>query len=116
MATKNIVVVGASFAGLLTAHYWLRRLSKATTEGYSLVLIDQSSHFWSKIAAPRAMVTEESVPDKERFLSLRGALAQYEPHLWSLQQARVTGVDFEERTVTTRTSAGTTETIPFHAL
>jgi NADH dehydrogenase FAD-containing subunit len=56
----NIVILGASYAGLLTAHTFLRQAlpqlcTTRTAPAYRVVLIAPSTHLYWNVAAPRAI-------------------------------------------------------------
>lgn len=131
--TRNIVVLGASCAGLSAAHYiakhTLPKLRQAKDGGapYELHLVDQSTHFWWHISAPRAIVSVDEIPHDKAFIPIMDGFKQY-PALKDaihFHHAAASALDPEARTVTLRPSgsgsgsdsASTgTESLPYYAL
>ncbi|KAI4271930.1 MAG: hypothetical protein LQ337_005659 [Flavoplaca oasis] len=84
MATHNIVVIGASYAGLGTAHYLLRHtipsLEKANASSssiYKLTLISATTHFYHKVGAPRFLASPDLIPLSKAFLPIADGFTSY---------------------------------------
>ncbi|CAO1597546.1 hypothetical protein XANCAGTX0491_001353 [Xanthoria calcicola] len=91
MAVHNIVVIGASYAGLGTAHYLLRHtipaLEKATESDsttYKLTLISATTHFYHKVGAPRFLVSPDLIPLSKAFLPIADGFQSYPSSTFNL--------------------------------
>ncbi|KAL8877106.1 MAG: hypothetical protein Q9192_008736, partial [Flavoplaca navasiana] len=91
MATHNIVVIGASYAGLGTAHYLLRHtipsLEKANNSNsrtYKLTLISATTHFYHKVGAPRFLASADLIPLSKAFLPITDGFTSYPPSKFDL--------------------------------
>lgn len=106
MAVHNIVVVGANFAGTGVAHYLLRHTIPALeaqnnhSTTYKVTLISPSTHFFWKIAAPRALAKPDLIPISKTFLPLDDAFKQYSPEKFALVLGSATALDEQRRAVT----------------
>lgn len=120
--TRNIVVLGASWAGLSFAHYYLKHihsLAKTATPNvtYKLVIVDPSTHFFWRVGAPRALVDTKSLGNEKMFTPIAKGLKQYPADAYTLIQAEATVLDTTARTVTlANKSNNTTNTIPYYSL
>ncbi|WPG99348.1 Hypothetical protein R9X50_00216200 [Acrodontium crateriforme] len=119
--TRNIVILGASFAGLGCAHYVakhiLPKLAASKDANYALHIVDPSSHFWWHNAAPRAIVSVKEMKHEDCFVPIRDAFKQYTNLQGSIifHQGAATALDTETRMVTIKTHE-LSETLPYHAL
>ncbi|KAL8788968.1 MAG: hypothetical protein Q9213_001377 [Squamulea squamosa] len=84
MAVHNIVVIGASYAGLGTAHYLLRHtipsLEKASSTNsttYKLTLISATTHFYHKVGAPRFLASPDLIPLSKAFHPIADGFTSY---------------------------------------
>ncbi|KAL8994253.1 MAG: hypothetical protein Q9169_005722 [Polycauliona sp. 2 TL-2023] len=93
MAVHNIVIIGASYAGLGTAHYLLRHtipsLEKASTSTsnpttYKLTLISATTHFYHKVGAPRLLASASLLPLSKAFLPIADGFTTYPSSTFSL--------------------------------
>ncbi|EWC44549.1 hypothetical protein DRE_06721 [Drechslerella stenobrocha 248] len=75
---KTVVIAGAGFAGLSTAHKLLLYTAPKVTEGLKVILVSPNSHFYWNIAAPRG-VLPDGTPDNELFIPIGPAFAKYPP-------------------------------------
>ena len=122
MSNQNeIVVLGASFAGLATTHYFLKHILpilKSKGDGnYHVTLIDSSTHFFWRIASPRGMVSKELAPDSKNFLPITDGFKQYSASDFAFTQATATAWDPKARTVTINLAGSQeTRTINYYAL
>lgn len=120
--TRNIVVLGASLGGLSAAHYLakhtLPELRKARDVKYELHLVDQSTHFWWHVSAPRAIVSVEQMKHADTFVPIMEGFKQYTNLKDSIKfhHATITGLDTSTRNVLIRTSEGNNEELSYHAL
>ncbi|KAK3672657.1 hypothetical protein LTR78_007469 [Recurvomyces mirabilis] len=120
--TRNIVILGASFAGLNAAHYICRhtlpKLKQAKDVNYALHLIDPSTHFWFHIAAPREIVSVKEMPHNKCFVPCMDGFKQYTDLKDSIHfhQGSASGLNTDARTVLFKTPQGVEESLPYHAL
>lgn len=120
--TRNIVVLGASWAGLSFAHYYLKHihsLAKAATPNviYKLIIVDPSTHFYWKVGSPRSLVDVKELPHDQMFTPIEKGLKQYPADAYTFIQAEATSLDTTARTVTVNNKAnGQKNTIPYYSL
>lgn len=121
-AARNIVILGASFAGLSAAHYLARhtlpKLKEAKDAKYVVHVVDPSTHFWWHIAAPRAIVSVKEMPHKDCFLPIEPMFDQYPgvKDMFVFHQASATDLDTEGRSVAITTADGNRESLDYYAL
>ncbi|KAI9711014.1 MAG: hypothetical protein M1820_002452 [Bogoriella megaspora] len=118
---REIVVIGASMAGLGVSHYFLKHILpelKSKADGnYHVTLIDSSSHLFFRIASPRALVDKKLMPDSKTFLSIADGFKQYSASDFTFTQALATSWNPDSRTVTINlVGSGETKTIEYYAL
>ncbi|KAL8977951.1 MAG: hypothetical protein Q9177_006526 [Variospora cf. flavescens] len=111
MAVHNIVVIGASYAGLGTAHYLLRHtipaLEKAnSTTKYKLTLISAATHFYHKIGAPRFLASPDLIPLSKAFLPISDGFKRYDEDHFELVIGTATALDEAEKTITVSDTYG----------
>lgn len=120
--TRNIVVLGASWAGLSVAHYFLKHIYSAarvaTPEAvYKVVLIDPSTHFYWRVGAPRALVSTKLMPHEKTFTPIAQGFKQYPSDRYTVLQGEAVAIDTAGRTVTYKNKAGDNEeTISYYSL
>jgi len=123
MSEKNIVIVGASYAGINTAHYILKytipRLP--TTSTYNVILLNPSPDFYHRHASPRSLVSEKAYPDEKIFINIASAFSQYSTtHNFRFIQGIAVGVDPLQRllfyTSSPATSANERSSLPYTSL
>lgn len=121
--TRNIVILGASCGGLAAAHYIARhtlpQLMKAKDAKYELHLVDESTHFWWHIGAPREIVSVKQMPHEKYFVPIMDGFKQYSGLKDSIvfHHGSATGVDLETRQITFKPHGGeASETLPYYAL
>lgn len=114
---KNIVVLGASYVGVSTAHNILKHSIPALPDpkSYKLVLISSSAEAMSRPACPRALLSDDLLPQKKLFASIPECFSEYPKENFRFEKGLALNVDHEKRTVTFRSRVGE-ETISFHAL
>lgn len=120
--TRNIVILGASFGGLSAAHYLakhtLPQLQRSNDAKYELHLVDQSTHFWWHIAAPRAIVSVQEMKHSDTFVPIMDGFKQYTNLKDSIHfhHGSVAGLDTAARTVSFKTPQGNDEKLDYYAL
>ncbi|KAK3375599.1 hypothetical protein B0T24DRAFT_204027 [Lasiosphaeria ovina] len=122
---KHIVVLGASYAGLSTAHYVLKHVLPRLPDsgGYDVVLVSASAEAMCRPACPRALIADRFFPQDKLFVGVAAQFAAYPPGQFRFVHGRATALDRRGRTVAVALSSSKpentsteTETIPFHAL
>lgn len=106
----HIVVVGGNFGGINIAHYLLRKtfvslktLQPQTT--FRITLISPNTHFYYKIAAPRALINPDLIPEEQYFRSITEAFMQYDASIFEHVQGKATSLDPQIRTVSVHLSS-----------
>ena len=118
---RNIVILGASWAGISCAHYILKFIIPAMkNEDCHVCLVGPDEHFYFNIGSPRAAVSLEQMPNSKTFLPIADGFKQYGPESFTFLQGLASSVDFSLRSVTiTRTDKNALnriETLPFYSL
>lgn len=121
--TRNIVILGANFAGLSAAHYIVKhtlpQLAKSENANYVLHIVSESTHFWWHIGAPREIVSVQDAPHDKYFKPIMDGFKQYPQFKDSIifHQGSANGIDVETRTVTYTPFGGeASEALPYYAL
>jgi NADH dehydrogenase FAD-containing subunit len=121
--TRNIVILGANFAGLSAAHYIVKhtlpQLAKSPDAKYVLHIVNESTHFWWHIGAPRELISVKDAPHDKYFKPIMEGFKQYPQFKDSIifHQGSATGIDVETRTVTyTPFGSEAAEALPYYAL
>lgn len=120
MSVHDIVVVGASFAGLSTAHYLLRHTIpklEASNSGqtYKLTLVSTTDRFFFKVGSPRTVAAPDLIPTEKILLPIADAFKGYPADHFKLVIGAAFGLDEEKKTVSVSGLEGTT-TIPYATL
>ncbi|MCJ1348221.1 hypothetical protein MMC31_006452, partial [Peltigera leucophlebia] len=115
MAVHDIVIVGANFAGIGTAHYLLRHTvpaletrNKSTT--YRVILISPSTHFFWKIGAPRTLINDKLIPLDKAFVPIADGFKEYSAEKFTLVLGTATALDENRKTITIKPVAPSTTT------
>lgn len=101
----NIVILGASYAGLSVAHHFLDhtinhlRITKAAPN-YRLVLINPSTHLYWNIGAPRALVKPDLIKTENLFIPIEPGFHRHRGHNFSIIQGEAVALDTSARNVT----------------
>ncbi|KAI4198295.1 MAG: hypothetical protein LQ350_005378 [Teloschistes chrysophthalmus] len=103
MAVQSIVVIGASYAGLATAHYFLKHtipsLEKANETKYKLTLISATTHFFHKVGAPRTLASPDLLPIDKVFLPIEDGFKTYDPEHFELVIGEAKSLDEFQKTI-----------------
>lgn len=99
--SNNIVILGASFAGLPMAHY----LAKHLPADYTVTLVNPSTHLFWNVASPRAIVDPELLGKKhpEIFLPFLPGFEKYPAGRFTFIQGKAVSSSPATNTVTIRT-------------
>ena len=104
----QLVIIGASFGGIPTAHGLLKdifpALSASQKQKYKIVLIAPNDHFYWKIGAPRAIVNPKALPLGKVLLPIADGFKQYPKDRYEFIYAFASSIDPEMKTVTTSTN------------
>ncbi|KAK3068076.1 hypothetical protein LTR53_014623 [Teratosphaeriaceae sp. CCFEE 6253] len=100
----NILILGASYAGLACAHHFLdttlaclRRMPSAPT--YRLIIVSPSTHLYWNIAAPRALVASGLLAQEEVFVPVEPGFHRHRGERFTILQGTCVAFDPEARTV-----------------
>jgi len=117
MAQKQIVILGASYGGLSTAHYLLKHvIPKLPEKEYLVTVISSSNQVLCRPACPRAMISDDMLPQNNSlFVDVAGCLKQYGSDSVRFINGTAEQLDHVNRTVTIRTGENI-DKIEFHAL
>lgn len=119
-SVRNVVIIGASWAGQSTAHYFLRHILptlKSTSKSlYRVVLIDSSSHFYYKVAAPRAIVDSKSMPHSKIFTPIEPGFKQYGVDTVTFHHGEVTSINKADSIVNFKLADGNKGEVRYYAL
>ncbi|KAJ9497996.1 hypothetical protein H2202_006599 [Exophiala xenobiotica] len=115
---KNIVILGGSYGGISTAHYLLKHVVPNLPDSlsYRVVLASTSDQAMCRPACPRALISDDLLPQGKLFVSIVRAFEQYPKDNFRFVHATATKLDHSKRTVTIQHPSGSTENIDFHAL
>lgn len=115
---KNILILGGSFGGISAAHHVLKHAipELPDKESYQVVLVSPSSTAICRPACPRAMISDELIPQDKLFISIPKSFEQYPAENFQFVQGTATGLDHVNRNVSVDLADGTAQTIDYHAL
>ncbi|KAK5693242.1 hypothetical protein LTR17_025163 [Elasticomyces elasticus] len=116
---RNIVVLGASYAGLGAAHSILKhilpRLPSDGSAPYKVILVNSSSKWFVRHASPRAAASEQLVPYDKIFLDIEPGFKQYGLN-FEFIEGKASAWDPTERNVSIVTAGGERVELRYHAL
>ncbi|KAK6435255.1 hypothetical protein LTR95_008557 [Oleoguttula sp. CCFEE 5521] len=115
MDKKNIIVIGASLAGLLQSHSILKHIIPKFPS-YRVVLINPSADFYFVVGGPRAIIDGKLVADEKVFLLIADGFQQYDPDSYEIIQGMVVHVDLNDRTLEYRDRLNGSSHLAFAAL
>jgi NADH dehydrogenase FAD-containing subunit len=119
--TRNVVILGANFAGLSAAHYIIKhvlpQLVQHDDAKYVLHIINESTHFWWHIGAPRELVSVKDAPHDKYFKPIMDGFKQYPEFKDQIvfHHASATSIDVDTRSVT-YTAGERSDVLPYYAL
>jgi NADH dehydrogenase FAD-containing subunit len=119
-SVHEIVVLGGNFAGLDTVHHLQRQvlplLKKAAGETkFHISLVTPNTHFFFKIAAPRALINATLIPDEKIFKPLAEALKQYGDDV-TLIRGKAAGLEPATRSVSVDLVGGGSQQLKYDSL
>ena len=100
----NILILGASYAGLACAHHFLDHTLaqlRITTSApaYRLVIVSPSTHIYWNIAAPRALVSADAMKQENLFVEIEEGFHRHRGCGVVFVQGEATGLDLGQRIV-----------------
>jgi NADH dehydrogenase FAD-containing subunit len=112
----HIVIVGGNFGGVSLGHYLLRKTFKTLktlqpNTTFRITLISPNTHFYYKIAAPRALINPDLIPEEQYFKSLAEAFEQYDASIFEHVEGKATSLDAQNRTVSVETMSNSEQRI-----
>jgi NADH dehydrogenase FAD-containing subunit len=118
--TRNIVFLGASYAGISATHYFLKHvypnLPTSPTVKYKVVLINASPKWYIRHASPRTIASTELLPKEKILLDIEPGFAQYGDKV-QFMVGKATSWDPEKRVVFVVSSeSGKEIPVSYHAL
>jgi NADH dehydrogenase FAD-containing subunit len=118
--TRNIVFLGASYAGISAAHYFLKHvyptLPLSATIKYKVILINASPKWYLRHASPRAIASTELMPKEKILLDIEPGFTQYGDKV-QFMVGKATSWDPEKRVLfVSRPDSGKEVSVSYHAL
>ncbi|KAF2713980.1 hypothetical protein K504DRAFT_479547 [Pleomassaria siparia CBS 279.74] len=110
MSVHEILVLGGNFGGFNVVHHLQRQVlpilkKSAGDTTFHITLVTPNSHFFFKIAAPRALINAELIPEEKIFKPLSEAFKQYKDSV-TVVQGKAVGLSSETRTVSVELVGG----------
>lgn len=117
--TRNIIFLGASYAGISATHYFLKhvypRLPSSPTIKYQVILINASPKWYLRHASPRAIADTNLMPNEKIFIDIEPGFKQYGDKVKFIV-GKATSWDPEKRVLFVSEPAGKEIAISYHAL
>ena len=115
---RNLVILGASWAGISCAHYILKHIIPAIKhEDFHVYLVGPDVNFYFNVASPRAVASPTAMPNSKIFLPIADGYRQYGSDHFTFVQGLATSVDISARTVSiAEVDSEQARTLPYHAL
>ncbi|CAF9914455.1 MAG: hypothetical protein GOMPHAMPRED_008165 [Gomphillus americanus] len=118
--THEIVILGANFAGVQTAHYLLKHTIPALEKlirkiSYHITVVAPNTKTYYKIGAPRAIAAPSKISTSQLFLPIEQEFANYDSRQITFIKGLATGI-CPSRAVNITTLEGHTRTIPYNTL
>jgi NADPH-dependent 2,4-dienoyl-CoA reductase/sulfur reductase-like enzyme len=117
--TRNIVFLGASYAGISATHYFLKHvyphLPASSTIKYKVILINASPKWYQRHASPRAIANTLLMPNEKIFLDIEPGFKQYGDKV-KFVVGKATSWSPEKRVLFITEPSGRDISISYHAL
>ncbi|KAK6343014.1 hypothetical protein TWF718_008392 [Orbilia javanica] len=113
--TKTVVIVGAGFTGLPTAHKLLIYTAPKVAEKLEVILISPNSHFYWNLAAVRGVIPG-AIPDEQLFFPIADALSRYPSENFEFVLGKAGGLQPGNNTVHVVNNDGSTRDIIYDQL
>ncbi|KAL2197554.1 hypothetical protein P885DRAFT_35358 [Corynascus similis CBS 632.67] len=111
---RTVVILGASYTGIVIAHYLLK-YTAAKIKDLKVVLVSPNTHLYWNFASVRAIVPNQLGDDK-LFLPLAPAFAKYPSNQYELVHGVAEKVDPDANVVEVRENGGSARTIHYDEL
>jgi apoptosis-inducing factor 2 len=98
----QIVVIGASFAGLTVSQNLLKTILPPLTKGdkkFKVTLVNPSEEFYWKIGAPRMLVNPASLPVEKGLVAIPPVFSKYSAEQFEFIVAYASSIDANTKTV-----------------
>ncbi|KAL7660696.1 hypothetical protein ACMYSQ_000145 [Aspergillus niger] len=97
--TITIPIIGASFAGLTTAHSLLSHFTtnKSKSIKIKILLINPTPNFYWAIAAPRILAKPTAFSESQYLIPIADGFTKYSPEVFEFILGRATSLDFENK-------------------
>ncbi|KAF3259703.1 hypothetical protein TWF192_010558 [Orbilia oligospora] len=112
---KTVVIVGAGFTGLPTAHKLLIYTASKVPEGLKVVLVSPNSHFYWNLAAVRGIIPG-AIPDEQLFLPIIDAFSRYPSENFEFILGKADSLQPENSVVRVVANDGSTREITYDQL
>ncbi len=112
-AMKNIVILGASYAGLSVAHQLLKQ--RGTIGPIKVTLVTPNTHLYWNIAAPRGLIPGQ-IADEQLFQPIAPGFEQYPSERFEFILASAEDLDVEAKKVFVFNPAAGKKTLDFDIL
>ncbi|OAX79693.1 hypothetical protein ACJ72_05986 [Emergomyces africanus] len=99
--TKTVAIIGASWAGIKTAHTILKSIPDI-----KVILINPSSKHFFNIAAPRIFAKPEAFKPEQYIFDIPELFQKYDANIFSFVQGAARAIDVDGKTVTVAVTAG----------
>ncbi|KAL2137771.1 hypothetical protein VTI28DRAFT_8315 [Corynascus sepedonium] len=111
---KTVVILGASYTGIVIAHYLLK-YTAAKIKDLKVVLVSPNTHLYWNFASVRAIIPNQLGDDK-LFLPLAPAFAKYSSNQYELVHGVAEKVDPDANVAEVRENGGSARTIHYDEL
>ena len=113
--TKDIVILGGSYGGVSTAHYLLKHTIPHLLD-HKVILVSPSTQVICRPACPRAMISDELLPQDKLFVNISAVFEQYSKDQFRFVHGAATILDHSSHSTTISLHDGTAEVLRFHTL
>ncbi|KKZ67338.1 hypothetical protein EMCG_06987 [[Emmonsia] crescens] len=93
--TKTVVIIGASWAGIKTAHTILKSIPDV-----KVILVNPSSKHYYNVAAPRVLAKPEAFKPDQYMFTIPELFQKYDTKLVSFVQGAARSIDVDGKTIT----------------
>lgn len=118
--THEVIVLGGNFAGINIIHYLQRQVFPVlerldSTRTYRITLVSPNTHFFFKVAAPRALTSTSAIPADNIFKSIPEALQQY-GETCTFLRGKAISLEVEKDVVNVEVVGGGKQALKYHSL
>lgn len=118
ISTQQIVIIGASYAGISTAHYLLKHvIPQLPPKTRRIVLVSPSLETFCRPACPRALIADSMFPQDKLFVNVPALFQQYSGDNFEFLHGEAVNLDHGNRKVTVKLAENSTQQqLPYHTL